>query len=39
MCEFCFELKDMTLTFYVCNKCEEKFNEKKVCNLFHTKEV
>jgi len=29
MCEFCFELKDMTLTFYVCNKCEEKFNENE----------
>ena len=25
MCEFCFELKDIRLTFYVCKNCEEKF--------------
>jgi len=32
MCEFCFELKDITLTFYVCKKCEEKFYEEEVSN-------
>ena len=29
MCEFCFELKDIKLTFYVCKKCEEKFFDEE----------
>jgi hypothetical protein len=29
MCEFCFELKDIRLTFYVCKKCEKEFYNKE----------
>ena len=30
MCEFCFAVKDPTLTFYVCESCEKEFDEDEL---------
>ena len=30
MCEFCFTVQDITLTFYVCEECEIKFYKNKL---------